>query len=52
MDNTQRFSNKVEDYVKYRPHYPAAMVTYLQVSGEDYCPRPICLHRATGVMMT
>ena len=30
MDNTQRFSNKVEDYVKYRPHYPAAIVTYLQ----------------------
>jgi len=30
MDNTQRFSNKVENYVKYRPHYPAAIVTYLQ----------------------
>ena len=30
MDNTQRFSNRVEDYVKYRPHYPAAIVTYLQ----------------------
>ncbi len=30
MDNTQRFGNRVEDYVKYRPHYPAAMVTYLQ----------------------
>lgn len=30
MDNTQRFSDRVEDYVKYRPHYPVAMVTYLQ----------------------
>jgi SAM-dependent methyltransferase len=30
MDNTQRFSNKVENYVKYRPHYPAVIVTYLQ----------------------
>ena len=30
MDNTQRFSNRVEDYVKYRPHYPAVIVTYLQ----------------------
>ena len=30
MSNTQRFSNRVENYVKYRPHYPAAMVTYLQ----------------------
>jgi len=30
MSNTERFSNRVEDYVKYRPHYPAAIVTYLQ----------------------
>jgi SAM-dependent methyltransferase len=30
MDNTQRFSNRVENYVKYRPHYPATIVTYLQ----------------------
>lgn len=30
MENTQRFSNRVDDYVKYRPHYPAAIVTYLQ----------------------
>lgn len=30
MDNTQRFSNRVENYVKYRPHYPAAIIPYLQ----------------------
>ena len=30
MDNTQRFGNRVENYVKYRPHYPTAIVTYLQ----------------------
>lgn len=30
MDSTQRFSNRVENYVKYRPHYPADVVTYLQ----------------------
>lgn len=30
MDSTKRFSNRVEDYVKYRPHYPTAMVDYLQ----------------------
>ncbi|OQP63750.1 methyltransferase type 11 [Niastella vici] len=30
MNNTQRFSNRVENYVKYRPHYPTAIVTYLQ----------------------
>ncbi len=30
MDNTQRFSDRVENYVKYRPHYPTAIITYLQ----------------------
>ncbi|KAA2241501.1 class I SAM-dependent methyltransferase [Chitinophaga agrisoli] len=30
MDSTKRFSNRVEDYVKYRPHYPADIITYLQ----------------------
>jgi len=29
-DNTLRFSNRVDDYVKYRPGYPASMLTYLQ----------------------
>jgi SAM-dependent methyltransferase len=28
--NTTRFSNRVEDYVKYRPGYPVEIVTYLQ----------------------
>lgn len=32
MDSTKRFSNRVADYVKYRPHYPAAIVTFLQDS--------------------
>lgn len=30
MDSTKRFSNRVEDYVKYRPHYPAIIISYLQ----------------------
>jgi ubiquinone/menaquinone biosynthesis C-methylase UbiE len=30
MDSTQRFSNRVEDYVKYRPGYPTEVITYLQ----------------------
>ena len=30
MDNTNRFSNRVENYVKYRPGYPAGVVDYLQ----------------------
>ncbi|HVI45314.1 MAG TPA: class I SAM-dependent methyltransferase [Chitinophaga sp.] len=30
MKNTERFSSRVENYVKYRPHYPAAIVPYLK----------------------
>ncbi len=29
-DNTQRFSNRVDNYVKYRPGYPEAIIDYLQ----------------------
>ena len=29
-DNTTRFSDRVEDYVKYRPHYPGTILPYLQ----------------------
>ena len=29
-NSTTRFSDRVEDYVKYRPHYPAAVLSYLQ----------------------
>jgi SAM-dependent methyltransferase len=32
MDSKQRFSDRVGDYVKYRPHYPAALLSYLQTS--------------------
>jgi len=28
-NSTTRFSDRVEDYVKYRPHYPAGVLTYL-----------------------
>lgn len=30
LDPTRRFSNRVENYVKYRPSYPAAVLTCLQ----------------------
>jgi len=30
MDSKQRFSDRVEDYVKYRPHYPTALLSWLQ----------------------
>lgn len=29
-DNTLRFSNRVKDYIRYRPGYPTEIVTYLQ----------------------
>ncbi|PSL44919.1 methyltransferase family protein [Chitinophaga niastensis] len=30
MKNTERFSSRVDNYVKYRPHYPAAIIPFLQ----------------------
>ena len=30
MDNTRRFSDRVEDYIRYRPHYPPSLVAELQ----------------------
>ncbi len=29
-DNTQRFSNRVDNYVKYRPSYPTEIITFLR----------------------
>ena len=30
MDNTKRFSNRVENYVRYRPHYPSQIISFLE----------------------
>ena len=32
MDATERFSNRVQDYARYRPHYPAAVIGSLQTN--------------------
>ena len=32
MKNTERFSTRVDNYVKYRPHYPAAIIPYLETA--------------------
>jgi SAM-dependent methyltransferase len=32
MESTKRFSDRVEDYVKYRPHYPAALLSWMQTA--------------------
>ena len=33
-DNTSRFSNRVENYVKYRPGYPEEIIPWLQAHYE------------------
>lgn len=30
MNSQERFSNRVADYIKYRPHYPEAIISFLQ----------------------
>lgn len=30
VKSTERFSNRVEDYVKYRPHYPTEIIDFLE----------------------
>ncbi|MEO1435349.1 MAG: class I SAM-dependent methyltransferase [Bacteroidota bacterium] len=30
MDSTKRFSDRVQDYIRYRPEYPAKVISYLQ----------------------
>lgn len=32
MKNTERFSGRVENYVRYRPHYPKEIITFLKKS--------------------
>ncbi len=32
-DNTKRFSNRVQDYIKYRPHYPESLINLLEETG-------------------
>lgn len=34
MKNTERFSGRAEHYIKFRPHYPHAVITYLE---EEAC---------------
>ncbi|MBV7529503.1 class I SAM-dependent methyltransferase [Chitinophaga sp. sic0106] len=33
MKNTERFSSRVENYVKYRPHYPDSLIPFLKEVG-------------------
>ena len=50
MDSTKRFSNRVADYVKYRPHYPTAIITFLQDSYQLTTDKPIAdVGAGTGI---
>ncbi|MBV8252206.1 MAG: class I SAM-dependent methyltransferase [Chitinophaga sp.] len=33
MKNTERFTSRVENYIKYRPHYPDGLLPYLKEEG-------------------
>jgi hypothetical protein len=37
MDSTLRFSDRVAEYVKYRPSYPAGVITVLQTVLQQEC---------------
>lgn len=52
MNNSQRFSNRVENYVKYRPHYPAAIVTYLQEQFDFTSGAIADVGAGTGILTT
>src|SRR5664279_4051163 len=32
IDNTKRFSDRVDDYIKYRPHYPHEVIEVLETA--------------------
>ena len=49
-DSTQRFSDRVEAYLKYRPGYPAALVaTLLEKTGLDASARVADVGSGTGI---
>jgi SAM-dependent methyltransferase len=51
MKNTQRFSDRVEDYIKYRPSYPAAFIDYLMVNvGIDARSSIADIGAGTGIL--
>ena len=50
-DSTRRFSNRVENYVKYRPGYPTAVVEYLREACGLTAPAVIAdVGSGTGIL--
>ena len=53
QDSTTRFSNRVEDYVKYRPGYPLEVVLFLQAQYNLTTDRTIAdIGAGTGISTT
>lgn len=50
MDNTQRFSNRVADYVKYRPNYPSEAIDFLMSLGLDQSSSVADVGAGTGIL--
>ncbi len=42
---TERFSNRIENYVKYRPGYPAAIIDLLAILNSGRCLARNCGRR-------
>ena len=50
LSSTQRFSDRVEDYVRYRPDYPPALLDWLQrVQGVDRSWQVADVGAGTGI---
>jgi SAM-dependent methyltransferase len=49
MDATQRFTNRVDDYVKYRPSYPPAVIDFIRACGASPGARVADIGAGTGI---
>lgn len=49
-DATQRFSDRVEDYVKYRPTYPGAVLAWLHEHGVPPGAEVADIGSGTGIL--
>ena len=47
QDSTERFSQRAENYVKYRPHYPAEIIDWLKTEC-DLVPESIIVDVGSG----
>ncbi|QLF93011.1 class I SAM-dependent methyltransferase [Pseudomonas sp. ABC1] len=48
-DSRQRFTNRVQDYVKFRPSYPASLVDFLHANGVGRQASVIDIGAGTGI---